>query len=269
MLPETYAECRGSWLWLAASFPLLLLTLAAVSGLVLGTSPASVWSQLGKPETLDAIGVSLRTTAISILIVGSFGFFLAMALARSRGVLASALEMVVTLPTVLPPSVAGLALLAAFGRQGLFGGFLESFGVRLAFTPWAVVMAQVLVASPFFVREAAVAFRSLPRELVDAARLDGATSWQIGSRLMLPLASPFLATGLILAWTRSLGEFGATIMFAGNMPGVTQSMPLAVYLGFESNIEEAKALSVILLVIAVVVLVTVRMILGRRMSFAH
>lgn len=255
--------------WLAASLPLLLLTLLAVAGLLNGTSPDLILKQFGNPDTVSAIFVSLRTTAVSIILIAVFGSFLALALSKSKGIGASILEMVVTLPTVLPPSVAGLALLSAFGRQGLLGGVLEGFGVRLAFTPTAVVLSQVLVAAPFFVREAAVAFRSIPGELVDAAKLDGATNWQLGSRLVLPYSAPFLATGLILAWTRSLGEFGATIMFAGNMPGVTQSMPLAVYLGFESSIEEAKALSVILLVIAVVVLVTVRMILGRRLSFAH
>jgi molybdate transport system permease protein len=206
---------------------------------------------------------------VATAIVAVFGTFFALAISRSGRALSSALELLITIPAILPPSVAGLALLLAFGRRGLLGPFLESHGISVAFTGAAVVMAQVFVSAPFFVREASNAFRSIDPDLVSAARLDGASPMRISRWIFLPLCMPFLATGLIMAWTRALGEFGATIMFAGNLSGTTQTMPLAIYLGFESDLGEAKALAVLLLAIAVVVLLTVRLIFGRRLTFAH
>jgi len=248
--------------WLLAGSPILLLVLIAMIALVAGASPRLIWSELGREETRAAIGLSLRTTLISTGLIVVFGSCLAVALARARGFFVAALELCVTIPAILPPSVAGIALLLAFGRQGLVP-------TSLAFTSGAVILAQVFVAAPFYIREAATALRSLDRDLLDAARMDGANGRQVGWRVALPLVTPFLISGAILAWARALGEFGATILFAGNLPGRTQTMPLAIYLGFESDLEEARVLSVLLLLIALSVLVITRLLLRRQMVFAH
>lgn len=255
--------------WLTVGSPLVFLIVLAVLALVISTSPQAVLEQLGKEDTRQAVSLSLKTTLVATAIVTVFGTFVALAIQRSPAPLASALELIITIPAIMPPSVAGLSLLLAFGRQGLLGVWLEAHGITVGFTSAAVVMAQVLVSAPFFVREASTALRSIHSELIDAARLDGANAFRVGKEIILPLATPFLITGLILAWARALGEFGATIMFAGNMKGVTQTMPLAVYLGFESDLEQAKALAVILLLAALAGLFIVRLALGRRLTFAH
>lgn len=248
--------------WLLLGSPLALLIVLAIIGLFAGTPISILVSQLKSEDTQTAIGLSLKTTLIATGLVIVFGTFLALAIARSRPTVAAMLELIVTVPAIMPPSVAGIALLLAFGRQGLIS-------TPFAFTSVAVVMAQAFVATPFFVREAAQAFRSISPEVLEAARLDGATGPRLASRIVLPLASPFLVTGAILAWTRALGEFGATILFAGNLKGETQTMPLAIYLGFESNLDEAKALAIVLLLFAVIILIAMRILLRRRMTFAH
>jgi len=265
-------KARAQWAangWLLLGSPLLLLIVLAIFALFASTPFSILTKQLESDSTRQAIGISLRTTAVSTVLVAVFGSFLALAVHKSKPLIASILEMLVTVPAIMPPSVAGISLLLAFGRQGLIGPWLESIGITVAFTPVAVVMAQAFVSTPFFVREASVALRSLDPSLLEAARLDGASPARLAWSVSLPLAFPFLMTGLVLAWTRALGEFGATILFAGNLKGVTQTMPLAIYLGFESDLDEAKALAVILLVSAVAVLAVVRLVFGRRMAFAH
>lgn len=255
--------------WILLGSPLIALVSISALALLFSTSPRELWAQLGQEGTREAIGISLKTTVVALVLVGVFGTFFAMAIHRTTSWLSSTLEIIATVPAIMPPSVAGLALLLAFGRQGVFGPWLDGMGISIAFTPIAVVMAQLFVSTPFFVREASNAFKSIDPDLVAAARLDGASSWQAARRVTIPLAAPFLATGLILAWARALGEFGATILFAGNLKGVTQTMPLAIYLGFESDLGEAKALAVLLLVTALLVLFVVRITLGRKMTFAH
>lgn len=255
--------------WLILGSPLALLIALSVYALVAQTPISAIEKELRNPETLTAIGISLRTTLIAMAIILAFGTCLALAIQKGGRTVSATLELLVTLPAMLPPSVAGIGLLLAFGRQGLLGPDLESHGITIGFTPIAVVMAQVFVSTPFYVREAATAFRSLDPQMLEAARLDGANGGRLAWSLILPVTLPFLITGAVMAWTRALGEFGATILFAGNMKGVTQTMPLAIYLGFESDLDQAKALAVILLLIAVGVLLLVRALLGRRMLFAH
>jgi molybdate transport system permease protein len=183
-----------------------------------------------------------------------FGTPLAYILARWRIKRKSWLELILDLPIVLPPSVAGLALLVAFGRRGLFGSALNILGISLPFTTAAVVLAQTFVAAPLYVRSARVGFSHVDPQLEEAAHVEGANQWQLFSEVMIPLARRALASGAILTWTRALGEFGATILFAGNLEGVTQTMPMAIYLGFERNIGVALALSVVLVLVSVVLL---------------
>jgi molybdate transport system permease protein len=163
----------------------------------------------------------------------------------------------------LPPAVAGLALLMTFGRQGLLGAYLYPLGVRIPFTAVAVVMAQTFVAGPLYVRAAAIGFAGLDCELEDAAALDGSNQWQTFWEISVPICSVGLVSGLVSTWARALGEFGATILFAGNFPGRTQTMPLAIYLGFEQDINVALALSAILVGVSFVTLLLVKVVLRR------
>jgi molybdate transport system permease protein len=220
---------------------------------------ALVWRAIGKdflnnvlaPTALSALKLSLLTSTVSVLIAVAAGTPLAYILARWKFRAKTALELLIDLPVVLPPSVAGLALLIAFGRQGVFGVWLSAIGITLPFTTAAVVMAQTFVSAPLFVRSARVGFAEIDRQLEEAATVEGANDWQVFRFVMFPLAGRAFLTGLILTWTRALGEFGATIMFAGNLEGRTQTMPLAIYLGFERGLGVAIALSVMLVVVSV------------------
>ncbi|MBX6764522.1 MAG: ABC transporter permease subunit, partial [Rubrobacteraceae bacterium] len=174
-----------------------------------------------------------------------------------------ALNTLMELPVVLPPSAAGIALLLAFGRMGLLGSGFSAFGIELSFTTAAVVMAEVFVAAPFYVRQAATGFAGVERSAEEAALVDGATKSGAFFRVSVPLAFPALVSGAILAWARALGEFGATIIFAGNFRGVTQTVPLAIYTVFQSNINAAVALSVLVLGFAFAVILSVRYLTGR------
>jgi molybdate transport system permease protein len=164
----------------------------------------------------------------------------------------------VDLPIVLPPSVAGLALLMAFGRRGLLGGSLEALGISLPFTTAAVVLAQVFVAGPLYVRAARIGFGAVDSQLEEAAVTEGANQWELFRHVMVPAALPALVSGALLCWARVLGEFGATILFAGNLVGRTQTMPLAIYIGFESDRGAALALSLLLVGVSASLLALLR-----------
>ena len=246
-----------------------LVGVAYLVGLVLGLPVAllviravvagSIGASLGTRVVLDALGLSLLTTAASLVLTVVFGTPLALALARRRFRGASIIETVVDLPIVLPPSVAGLALLLLLGRRGVLGGAFGAFGIELPFTTAAVVIAQTFVSAPFFIRSARAGFAAVDRDLEDAARTDGASERQLFRAITAPLAGAALAAGLVMCWARSLGEFGATIMFAGNVEGQTQTLPLVVYGEFQGgNLDGSIAAAAILVVAAVGVLVAVR-----------
>ena len=208
---------------------------------------------------LDALVLSLVTTAASLVITVAFGLPLAFVLARRSFRGKGWLEAVIDLPIVLPPSVAGLALLIVLGRRGFLGGPLEFLGIAIPFTTIAVVLAQTFVSAPFFIRSARTGIASVDRDLEDAARVDGASERQLFRRITVPLASAALAAGLVMTWARSLGEFGATIMFAGNVEGRTQTLPLVVYGEFQNgNLDSSIAAAAILVLAAFGVLVAVR-----------
>jgi molybdate transport system permease protein len=199
------------------------------------------------------------TTAASLALAVALGMPLAYALARRRFRGASIVEALVDLPIVLPPAVAGLALLLLLGRRGWLGEPLAALGVGLPFTTVAVVLAQTFVAAPFFVRAARTGFAGVDRDLEDAARVDGATEAGVIRHVTLPLAASALGAGLVMTWARALGEFGATIMFAGNVAGRTQTLPLVVYGEFQSgDLDASIAAAAILVLAALGVLVAVR-----------
>lgn len=206
----------------------------------------------------EALGLSLRSTAVAVAIVAALGTPLAWWIGRRQGALPKVIEAIVRLPAVTPPAVAGVALLAAFGRQGLFGDLLEDLGVQLPFTPAAVVVAQIFVATPFFVLPLAAAFRDIDEDLLWTARSLGATPARVFFRISLPLAMPSLLGGLAIAWARALGEFGATLVFAGNLPGATQTLPVAIYTTMEGDLGPARAMALVLLAFSLVLFVALR-----------
>lgn len=238
--------------------PLLLFLLLPLLALIWRGNPMQIVSNLNNPTVIQAILLSLKTSSITTLVSFLFGTPLAFVMARTvfRG--KRFLDTLIDLPTVLPPAVAGVALLMAFGRRGLLGGVLEMAGVTVGFTETAVILAQTFIAAPLFVKTAVTGFAAIPHELEQAAALDGANSWYIFRFITIPLSRPALLTGAVLTWARALGEFGATIIFAGNFPGRTQTMPLAIYIGFEIDLNIALTLSVILMGLSFLVLVLIK-----------
>jgi molybdate transport system permease protein len=249
-----------AWLVLA-SLPMLAFLLLPLVALLLRIPLAQLLSNLANPEVSQAISLSMITTALTVLLTLLLGTPVAYLLARRRFRGHTALDTLIDMPMVLPPSVAGIALLVAFGRRGLLGQYLSVAGIELAFTINAVVLAQLFVAAPFYIKAAAAGFAGIDRELEQAAALDGASSFQVFRYVTGPLAWTALFGGAVMTWARALGEFGATIIFAGNFVGRTQTMPLAIYQGFEQELNVALTLSVILLAVSFAVLFLVKGIL--------
>jgi molybdate transport system permease protein len=257
------AARRGGWgerslVAIAALFA-LFLALPVATLVVRAIVDGSLRVALGSPVVLDALWLSLATTAVSLVITVLLGLPLAIVLARRTFRGKGWLEAIVDLPIVLPPSVAGLALLLIFGRRGLLSAPFEFFGISVPFTTIAVILAQVFVSAPFFIRSARTGIAGVDHDLEDAARVDGASERQLFRMITVPLASTALAAGLVMTWARSLGEFGATIMFAGNVEGRTQTLPLVVYGEFQGgDLDASIAAAAILVLAAFGVLVAVR-----------
>jgi molybdate transport system permease protein len=241
---------------LAGSFFLFLGV--PLASLLLHESPEVLWSSIQQPEVFLALQLSLVTTCASTLLAVLFGLPVAYVLARMHFPGRKLLETLVTIPTVLPPVVAGVALLLTFGRVGLIGRYLDLFGITLPFTTAAVVMAQVFVSSPFFVNSARAGLEQLDTRYEQAAYTLRASPFYAFRRVVLPLIRPALLSGIGLAWARALGELGATITFAGNFPGITQTMPIAVYIAAETDIDTAVAISVVLMAVSFAVLLALR-----------
>jgi molybdate transport system permease protein len=240
----------------------LLLPLVA---LLLRIPLAQLLANLANREVAQAISLSMITTALTVLLTLLLGTPVAYLLARRRFRGHTALDTLIDLPMVLPPSVAGIALLVAFGRRGMLGQYLSIAGIELAFTSTAVVLAQLFVAAPFYIKAATAGFAGIDRELEQAAALDGASARQVFRYVTVPLAWTSLFGGAVMTWARALGEFGATIIFAGNFVGRTQTMPLAIYQGFEQELTVALTLSVILLAVSFLVLFIVRGLLRQQL----
>jgi molybdate transport system permease protein len=251
--------------WLLALPLLLLLALPLIALLWRGATAGEGMTPAAWAVLRQALGLSLLTSAISTVLIVVAGTPLAFLLARRRSPVLRAIDALVDLPIVLPPSVAGIALLLAFGRFGLAGQWLDRAGITLGFTTAAVVLAQTFVAAPFFIRAATGAFTRIDRDLEIAAAGLGASPWRTIRAVTMPLALPGLLAGLVLAWARALGEFGATIMFAGNFPGITRTMPLAIYSAYGAgDLETAVLLSLALLIASAGVLALVRIATGPR-----
>jgi molybdate transport system permease protein len=258
---------RGTFLWedkLASGLAVAALALLAgfvslpLLSLVVWTVDKAAWRAMASPVAVDALLLSIRTTAITMAVLLVVGTLAAYVLARANFRGNRVLNTLIDVPVVMPPSAAGIALLLAFGRLGLVGQYLDVFGVTLTFTTAAVVMAEVFVAAPFYVRQAATGFAAVDRTIEEAALVDGAGRATVFFRVTVPLAFPALVSGALTAWARALGEFGATIIFAGSFRGITQTIPLAIFAKFQSDIDAAVALSVLVLGFAFAVILAVR-----------
>lgn len=256
-----------AWLWLPVGLGLTFLVLPMV-----GVAVRVPWARL--PELLttdaarDALALSLRTCLASTAIAVVLGVPLALALARARGPLAIAARVVTTLPMVLPPVVAGLALLVTLGRRGLLGGVLGAFGLEIGFTTAAVVVAQVFVSMPYLIVAVEGALRTGERGLEEAAAQLGARPTRVLTHVTLPVMAPALASGTSLAFARALGEFGATLTFAGSLQGTTRTLPLEIYLQRETDPDVALALSIVLVGVSAL-LAVVSGLAGRRRGERH
>lgn len=236
--------------------PLLAMVLRALGDL-------TGFQALFGRSVVSALLLSLGTTSVSVLLILALGTPLAYVLARYSFRFKRLINVLVELPIILPPVVAGFGLLMAFGRRGLLGALLAQIGLSLPFTTVAVIMAQTFVAAPFFIRTAQVRFSAIPRDLMEAASIDGASTGTVFRYIALPLSAPGLLAGLVLSWARALGEFGATILFAGSLQGRTQTMPLLVYGALERNLNEALWSSLLLIALALLALLVVRWLTRR------
>lgn len=249
---------RGEWFALTALGSVLVLILGLpLVALVVETTPSVLWEGLAKPQVWAALRLSLVTTVCSLVLVVTCGTPLAWVLSQTNGKATRWLETVIALPMVIPPAVSGLALLLAFGRRGVVTNLFGISG-SLAFTTGAVIAAQTFVSAPFYVQAATTAFRRLDPDLLLVARTLGAGPWRLFWSVALPLAGGGLFAGAAMSWARALGEFGATLMFAGNLQGVTQTLPLAIYIEAESDMRSAQALSLVLMIVAFGVLYVMR-----------
>jgi molybdate transport system permease protein len=253
--PSTWRPRASRALLLVPAAVAVALVAVPLLGLLTGTEWAELPARLSDPLVRPALWLSLVTTVATVVVCLLLGTPLAWLLSRADGRGATWLRAVLTVPVVLPPVVGGVALLLAYGRNGLVGSpLLQVFGVRIPFTPLAVVLAQVFVSLPFFVIAAEGSMRGIDRRVLDVAATLGASPARVLLRVALPLAAPGIASGAALAWARALGEFGATITFAGNFAGRTQTAPLAVYVALQEDPQTAVALSLALLTVSVLVL---------------
>lgn len=246
----------------------LLYFLLPVLSLFLKISPESFLASLDSPVVMDALWLSLTTSVLTTIVVILAGTPIAYVNARYRYPLKELIDTVVDLPVVIPPAVAGIALLMAFGRMGVFGQYMNMFGITVGFTTIAVIMAQVFVASPFYIRQARTSFEDVDRSCEHAARTLGASRLYTFMRITVPIAMNGLISGAILTWARALGEFGATIMFAGNFQGRTQTMPLAIYTTMQGDLDASLALSIILVIISFAVIAVVKILTRRGLVLA-
>lgn len=245
---------------LAVLLPLYILV--PLVALLFITPPRALLGHLASGMAMRALFLTMRTTLIATAVCVGLGTPVAYILARSRFRGHTLLDTLIDLPVTIPPVVAGVALLLAFGRRGLLGATLDFAGLQIPFTTLAVVMAQVFIASPFYVKAARAGFEGVDMTLEDVAGTLGASPWRVFWTVTVPLARPALIAGTVLAWARSLSEFGATMMFAGNLPGRTQTLTLAVMSAMESDLDTAVAISILSLLLAVAALLVAKRLAG-------
>ena len=257
MASDRWAHSARRTILAILGIPLVALFVLPLFGLLLRSTPEALLSAALSPVVTQALGLTLVTTLAVVVITIVAGTPLAIVL-TTRTTSTHWLRTLIDIPAVLPPAVAGLALLTIFGRMGWFGQYLADHGLFIPFTTTAVVLAQLFVAAPLYIKACMIAFDGLDPMLADAARIDGATAGQYWRLVVFPMTFAGMQAGIAMTTARALGEFGATITFAGNIQGRTQTAPLAVYTMLESNPEGAYALSFLLVAISVGVLVGLR-----------
>ncbi len=271
-LTQAVANLRPRWraapigrglLWASAAALVLFLVLPVLALFVEVVPDGGAWAAIDDPVVTEALRLSLITTAITVGLTIVFGTPTAYLLARRRFRGAAVVDTLLDLPLVLPPAVAGIALLFTFGRNGLLGGLIDDSGASVAFTATAVVLAQTFVAAPFFIKAAKAGFESVDPELERVSTTLGEGDLRTFVRVTVPLAAPALLGGIVMTWARALGEFGATIMFAGSLRGVTETVPLAIYDALQTDLDAALMLSALLVVISFVVLIVFKTLVGR------
>jgi molybdate transport system permease protein len=246
---------------LALAVALVFLVLPVVA-IFTHTSPGKLVSSLGDPSSIDALRLSLETSAIAVVVIVVLGTPAAYLLATRQFPAKPLVVTLIELPLVLPPAVAGIGLLASLGPGGFLGGTLKDAGIPLSLNTASVVVALTFVAAPFYLRQGQAAFGALDRSWLEASRTLGAGEGRTFARVAIPAATPGLAAGLALAWGRALGEFGATLMFAGSFRGITQTAPLAIYGEFATDFDGALALSAVLVAVSGALLLTVKFLVG-------
>ena len=246
------------------SLALLVLPLVALLARAVGISPQTFARYARDPFFLDALRLTLVTSLITVVLAVIFGTPVAWILARWNFPGRRLVELAVGLPIVLPPIVAGVALLMLFGRMGLLGRYLDAFGIQIPFTTAAVVLAQLFTATPFYIRTALEGFASVSPALEEAAQVDGCSPHQAFRLVTLPLALPALVSGLTLCWAKAVSEFGATLLFAGNFQGRTQTMSLAIWTAMEIDLWEAVAMAAMLFVVSLLIFLMAEWLQGTR-----
>ena len=273
MIPKRfrYLNYRQNITYITAGALILAVTLylaLPILALFLRVTPEMFFSTLSDPSVVSALWLSLFTTCISLVVVILIGTPFAYYHSRFTYPGKVIVDTLIDLPLVLPPAVAGVALLVLYGRVGLLGHYFSMLGISIAFTTLAVVMAQIFVASPFYLRQAKSLFEQLDPAYEQTARTLGASSLRILTKVTLPMTASGLISGAVMTFGRALGEFGATIMFAGNLPGVTQTMPLAVYVGMNSDLNVGLTLSILLVIISFTIMILVKIIQKREETHA-
>ncbi len=251
----------GALLVAALTVALLFLILPIVA-IFVDTPPQDLLASLGEEGALEALRLSLLCSAVAVAVIVAVGTPAAYLLATRRFRGRAAVVTLIELPLVLPPAVAGIGLLAALGPNGVLGGAIEDAGVEIVLTTAGVILALTFVAAPFYVRQAVAGFEAVDRTWLDASRTLGAGEARTFLRVAIPAAGPGLVSGLALAWGRALGEFGATLMFAGSFRGITQTVPLAIYERFSTDFTSALALSAVLVAVSAALLLSVKLLSG-------
>ena len=252
--------------WQTLSLPAILFVLLPIMSVLLRLSPGALWSTLRLQQVQQAVQLSLTTSLVTVGLTILIGTPVAYLLCCRRTRFYRLIDTLIDLPFVLPPSVAGVALLMTFGRQGLVGTWLSPLGISIPFTELAVILAQTFVAAPFYIKAATLGFAQVDCEMKKAAALDGANRWQVLHLIVVPMSWMSLVSGCVMTWARALGEFGATIIFAGNFPGRTQTMPLAIYIGFEIDLNVALTLSAILICCSFLIILLVKSLLHTKIE---
>ncbi|MFA6364442.1 ABC transporter permease [Methanoregula sp.] len=268
MIPKRFRpkNYRRNLTYLAAGILIVGVTLylaLPILALFIRISPDMFFATIHDPEVISALWLSLFTTCITLAVVILVGTPFAYYHCRYSYPGKVVVDTLIDLPLVLPPAVAGVALLVLYGRVGLLGKYFNMLGIPLAFTTLAVIMAQIFVASPFYLRQAKSLFEQLDPAYEQTARTLGASSLRTLTLVTLPMTASGLISGAVMTFGRALGEFGATIMFAGNLPGVTQTMPLAVYVGMQGNVNVGLTISILLVIISFTIMIAVRIIQKR------